>query len=425
MDISPNFKQREKHIEKGLHCRFCNAELSHVFLDLGMCPLSNSFLTLEQLKSVEPTYPLRTFVCNQCLLVQLEGFGSPEHIFSNYPYFSSYSESWLRHAQEYVNMMIRRFGFDTNSQIIEIASNDGYLLQYFKERNIPVLGIDPARNVAKMAEERGIKTITKFFGTKTAKELLLEDKQADLLIGNNVLAHVPNLNDFVAGMKILLKKRGIITMEFPHLLKLIEQNQFDTVYHEHFSYFSLFTAQKIFSYHNLTIFDVDELPTHGGSLRVFVKHEDNDDVSTTQNVGILIDREKQFGLADVSTYNKFAERVEQVKQHIKDFFNMTKKAGKSVVCYGAAAKGNTLLNYCGIGTDFVEYVADRSPYKQGLFLPGTHIPIKSPEKIRETKPDYLVILPWNLKDEIIEQMNYIRNWGGKFVVPIPDVKIYS
>ena len=407
------------------NCRFCGAELTQVFVDLGMSPLANSFLNSDILNQSEPFYPLRTLVCSGCFLVQLEEFESPENIFTSYAYFSSYSESWLKHAEDYVNMMISRFEFDNNSQIIEIASNDGYLLQYFKKKRIPILGIEPASNVAKVAEERGIPTITKFFGVETAKELVLAGKQADLLLGNNVLAHVPNLNDFVAGMKILLKADGIITMEFPHLLQLIQQNQFDTIYHEHFSYFSLLTVQKIFSFHGLSIFDVDELSTHGGSLRIYARHTENNTLQINQKVNMFVQKEERFGLTKISTYKDFQERVNVVRENIINFFITAKNDGKKIICYGAPAKGNTLLNYCAIDSDFIDYTVDRSPHKQGLYLPGTHIPIKSPEKIREDKPNYLLILPWNLKDEIMTQMDYIRNWGGKFVVLIPEVKIYS
>jgi len=405
-------------------CRFCNAELTQVFVDLGMSPLSNSFLSSNMLNHAEPFYPLRTFVCNECFLVQLEEFESPKHIFTDYVYFSSYSESWLKHAEDYVNMIMRKFKLDKNSLVVEIASNDGYLLQYFKKKSVPILGIEPAMNVAKIAEEKGIPTLIKFFGVETAKEIVVTGKQADLLIGNNVLAHVPNLNDFVSGMKILLKKDGIITIEFPHLLQLIRQNQFDTIYHEHFSYFSLSVVQKVFSAHGLTIFDVEELSTHGGSLRVYARHTENKAFLINQSVNILLQKEKDFGLIDISTYTKFPERVIAVKQTLRNFFITAKNSGKTIVCYGAPAKGNTLLNYCGIGLDFVDYVVDRSPHKQGLYLPGTHIPIKAPEKILETKPDYLLILPWNLTDEIMAQMSYIRKWDGKFVIPIPEVKIY-
>ena len=392
------------------NCRFCNASFVRTFVDLGMSPLANSFLNADMLNRPESFYPLHAFVCDDCLLVQLEEFESPEHIFTDYAYFSSYSETWLRHAEDYVNMMIGRFGFNKNSQIVEIASNDGYLLQYFKKNGIPVLGIEPAANVARVAEEKGIPTLIKFFGVETANELVRGGKQADLLLGNNVLAHVPNLNDFVRGLKILLKPSGIITMEFPHLLQMIQQNQFDTIYHEHFSYFSLLVVQKVFSSHKLTIFDVDELPTHGGSLRIYAKHVENNKFFLSERVGNILEKEKQFGLTNISTYTNFSVCVKKVKENLCNFIRDAKKKGKRIVCYGAPAKGNTLLNYCEIGTYFVDYTVDKNPYKQGLYLPGTHIPIKAPEKIRETKPDYLLILPWNLKDEIMSQMSYIRSW---------------
>jgi len=410
---------------KTVHCRYCGSELNQNFVDLGMSPLSNSYLNAEQINQKEPFYPLHVFVCNNCLLVQLEEFESPQNIFTNYAYFSSYSKTWLDHAQEYVNMMISRFGFDEKSQIIEIASNDGYLLQYFKEKKIPILGIEPAVNVGEVAEKKGIPTIFKFFGTETAKKLVNLDKKADLLLGNNVLAHVPNLNDFVKGLKILLKPNGVITMEFPHLLQLIQQNQFDTIYHEHFSYFSFLVVQKIFSSHQLTIFDVDEIPTHGGSLRIYAKHEENQELKVSENILKLIKKEYEFGLDKIITYSNFQKKVELLKQQICKFFISIKKEGKTIIGYGAPAKGNTLLNYCEIGNEVINYTVDKNPHKQGLFLPGTHIPIESPEKIKITKPDYILILPWNLKDEIIQQINFIREWSGKFVTVIPKVKIYS
>src|SRR3972149_8769263 len=406
---------------KTVYCRYCGSELNQNFVDLGMSPLSNSYLNAEQINQKEPYYPLQVFVCNNCLLVQLEEFESPQNIFTNYAYFSSYSKTWLDHAQEYVNMMISRFGFDEKSQIIEIASNDGYLLQYFKEKKIPILGIEPAVNVGEIAEKKGIPTIFKFFGTETAKKLANSDKKADLLLGNNVLAHVPNLNDFVKGLKILLKRNGVITMEFPHLLQLIQQNQFDTIYHEHFSYFSFLVVQKIFSSHQLTIFDVDEISTHGGSLRIYAKHEENQELKVSENILKLIKKEYEFGLDKIITYSNFQKKIELLKQQICEFFISIKKEGKTIVGYGAPAKGNTLLNYCEIGNEVINYTVDKNPHKQGLFLPGTHIPIESPEKIKITKPDYILILPWNLKDEIIQQIDFIREWGGKFVTVIPEV----
>ena len=406
------------------HCRFCQSSLNHTFVDLGMSPLSNGFLKSEQLNKAEKFYPLHAYVCEKCLLVQLEEFESPDHIFANdYAYFSSYSESWLNHAKRYTELMINRFQFNQSSQVMEIASNDGYLLQFFQAQSIPVLGIEPATNVAQVAIEKGVDTLVKFFGVETAQELVGQGKKADLLLGNNVLAHVPNINDFVAGMKIVLKPKGIITMEFPHLLRLIEQNQFDTIYHEHFSYLSFVTVEKIFAHHGLTLFDVEELPTHGGSLRIYAKHSENNEIKIEQRVEKLKEVEKQKGLSDLHTYLSFSQKVQETKRKLLSFLIKVKMDGKTVVGYGAAAKGNTLLNYCGIRTDFIDYTCDRSPHKQGKFLPGTHIPIYSPDEIAETKPDYVLILPWNLKEEVTQQLSYIREWGGKFVVPIPEVEI--
>lgn len=403
-------------------CRFCRNLLKHTFVDLGMSPLSNAYLKLDTINKAEKFYPLHAYVCDNCFLVQLEEFETPDHIFSDYAYFSSYSATWLRHAENYTELMIKRFDLNANSQVIEIASNDGYLLQYFQKQNIPVLGIEPATNVAKVAEEKGIPSLVKFFGVSTAKELVAQGKQADLLLGNNVLAHVPDLNDFVAGMKIVLKPDGILTMEFPHVLQLILQNQFDTIYHEHFSYFSFLTVEKVFATHGLTLFDVEELPTHGGSLRIYGQHN-NGKKPVSDRISKLKTKEIDAGLEQRSTYLGFGEQVKATKRHLLSFLIDIKNQGKSVVGYGAPAKGNTLLNYCGIRTDLLDYTVDRSPYKQGLFLPGTHIPIYYPDRIMETKPDYLLILPWNIKDEIIEQMSHIRKWGGKFIVPIPKVEV--
>jgi 2-polyprenyl-3-methyl-5-hydroxy-6-metoxy-1,4-benzoquinol methylase len=405
-------------------CRFCDKDLIYTFADLGLSPLSNSYLKVEQLQTMEPFYPLHAYVCEKCHLVQLQEFQSPENIFGDYAYFSSYSESWLKHVKDYTGLMIKRFGFDANSHVVEIASNDGYLLQYFKEKDIPVLGIEPAANVAKAAREGGIPTIVKFFGVRTAKELAGEGKQADLLIGNNVLAHVPDLNDFVEGMKILLKPQGIITVEFPHLMRLMEENQFDTIYHEHFSYFSFLTVNKVFAAHGLDIFDVEEIPTHGGSLRIYACHAEDRSKSAGQRVKKLIDKETAAGFGTLEKYLSFNERVKRIKQDILLFMIGAKREGKTIAGYGAPAKGNTLLNYCGIRTDFIDYTVDRSPHKQGKYLPGTHIPIHHPDRIKETKPDYLIILPWNLRDEIMDQMANIRVWGGKFVVLIPKATIY-
>ncbi len=406
-------------------CRFCHETLTRSFVNLGMSPLSNAFLKPTELHQREPFYPLNAYVCGKCFLVQLEDFETPEEIFSDYAYFSSYSEAWLMHAQAYTNKMVERFQFDQSSQIIEIASNDGYLLQYFKKKKTPILGIEPAANVAKVAEERGIPTLVRFFGIQAAKELVMGGTQADLLLGNNVLAHVPDLNDFVAGLKILLRADGIITMEFPHLLQLIKGIQFDTVYHEHFSYFSFTTVEKIFRKHGLVLFDVDELPTHGGSLRIYACHLEDKTKKKSAQVDELKGHEIQAGLSSLETYSLFEERVRRVKRNLLSFLIKAKDEGKTIVGYGAPAKGNTLLNYCGIRTDFIDYTVDRSPHKQGCFLPGTHIPIYHPDKIKQTQPDYLLILPWNLKDEIVEQMECIKEWGGKFVIPIPKVQVIA
>ena len=407
-----------------VECRFCRSPLKHSFVDLGMTPLANSYLKPEALHQMEPFYPLHVYVCDKCFLVQLPMVVTPEQIFSDYAYFSSYSDTWLKHAQTYVEDVIKRFGFDSGSQVVEVASNDGYLLQYFKEKGVPVLGIEPARNVAEVAEAAGIPTVKKFFGVQTAGELVAGGKQADLLVGNNVLAHVPDLNDFVAGMKILLKPDGIITMEFPHLMQLMANNQFDTIYHEHFSYFSFVTVTKVFAEHGLTIFDVEELPTHGGSLRIYARHAQDTSKPVGRRVKELIAKEEADCFTSLEPYLSFSERVKETKRQLLAFLIDAKQNGASVVGYGAPAKGNTLLNYCGIRSDFVDYTVDRSPHKQGYYLPGTHIPIHHPDKVRETKPDYLLILPWNLKSEIMEQMAYIREWGGKFVVPIPEVQVY-
>jgi 2-polyprenyl-3-methyl-5-hydroxy-6-metoxy-1,4-benzoquinol methylase len=405
-------------------CRFSGQPLHKSFVDLGMSPLANAYLRPEQLNKAEKFYPLHAYISEDTLLVQLEQFETPDQIFSDYAYFSSYSTSWLKHAKAYTDMMVDKFKFNHHTQVIEIASNDGYLLQYFLEKGIPVLGIEPAANIAKVAQDRGIATINKFFGVETAKELVMEGKLADLLIGNNVLAHVPDLNDFIAGMKAILKSNGILTMEFPHILQLIEQNQFDTIYHEHFSYFSFLTIEKIFAAHNLRIFDVEELPTHGGSLRIYARHDDADYPSIRERVRHLKEKEIAAGLHQIETYVTFGEKVKATKHKLLSFLLAAKAEGKSIVGYGAPAKGNTLLNYCGIGKDFIDYTVDSNPYKQGLFLPGTHIPIFHPDKIRETQPDYVLILPWNLKEEIMEQMAFIGEWGGQFVVPIPEVKVY-
>jgi len=404
-------------------CRFCDNPLSHTFVDLGMSPLCESYLSLEQINQEEPFYPLHVHVCDRCYLVQLESYVSPEHIFTEYAYFSSYADTWLQHAKDYTNLMVERFGFNKQSHVVEVASNDGYLLQYFVEKNIPCLGVEPAANVAKVAEEKGVPTLVEFFGVECAQKLVKEGKQADLILGNNVLAQVPDLNDFVAGMKILLAPGGVITIEFPHLMCLMAENQFDTIYHEHFSYFSFITTQKIFARHGLTLFDVEELSTHGGSLRIYARHEDDESKPVSDRAIALIKRESEAGFTEMQSYANFDEQVKETKRKLLEFLIGAKRSGKTVAGYGAPGKGNTLLNYCGIRTDFIDYTVDRNPYKQGKFLPGTHIPIYAPDKIMETKPDYVLILPWNFKDEIIKQMAAIKDWGGKFVVPIPEVTV--
>ena len=404
-------------------CRFCGSSLIHTFVDLGMSPLCESFLTAQQLNEMEPFYPLHTYVCEHCLLVQLQEYVCPEHIFTEYAYFSSYSDTWLQHAKAYTDMIVQRFKIGTQSQVVELASNDGYLLQYFVQKGIPVLGVEPAANVAQAAIKKGIPTVVKFFGTKTAQELSAERGKADLLLGNNVLAHVPDLNDFVAGMKIMLKREGFITMEFPHLMRLMDENQFDTIYHEHFSYFSFSTVEKVFAAHRLTIFDVEELPTHGGSLRIYARHSENTEEPVTRRVIDLRAREEAVGFMRLETYLCFAKKVEETKRNLLNFLIKAKWEGKSIAGYGAPGKGNTLLNYCGIRTDFIDYTVDRNPYKHGKYTPGTHIPIYDPDKINETRPDYILILPWNLKTEIMKQLAYVREWGAQFVVPIPEVTI--
>ena len=401
-------------------CRFCSGRLIS-FCDLGQSPLANSYLNQSQLQEKEPFYPLHAYVCESCFLVQLEEFESPEKIFHDYAYFSSYSNTWLKHCQAYTNLITDRFGLDCNDQVVEIASNDGCLLKYFQEKGIPVLGIEPAKNIAQVAEAAGIPTLPEFFNSQVALELTAKGKQADLILGNNVLAHVPGLNDFVSGLKILLKPDGVITMEFPSLLHLMEENQFDTIYHEHFSYFSCLTAEKVFARHGLCLFDVEELETHGGSLRIYVRHEEDSEKPINKRVSLLKHQEKE--LNKLGAYKHFSEQVQETKHHLVEFLNKIKQSGKSISGYGAPAKGNTLLNYCGIGSGVIDYTVDRSPHKQGRFLPGTHIPIYHPDKVGETRPDYLLILPWNIKNEIMEQMQFIRKWGGKFIIPIPHVEV--
>lgn len=406
------------------NCRFCGNPLNFSVLNLGMSPLCQKHIKPENANEMEKFYPLHAYVCEHCWLMQLEEFASPDEIFADdYAYFSSFSETWLDHTRTYTDTMIERFGFNSNSLVVEIASNDGYLLQWFLQKGIPVLGIEPAANVAKAAIEKGIRTEIEFFGRETAKTLSVQYGKADLLLGNNVLAHVPDINNFVAGMKAMLNPEGIITMEFPHLQRLIEGNQFDTIYHEHFSYFSFVAVNRIFAHHGLTLFDVEELPTHGGSMRIFGKHKDNKNYPITNNITSLIQREIELGFETKAFYAAFEEKVKETKRKILDFLIQCKREGKNIIAYGAPGKGNTLLNYCGIRTDFLDYTVDLSPHKQGNFLPGTHIPILNPEIIKKTKPDFVFILPWNLKDEIINQHKYIRDWGGKFVIPIPELTI--
>ncbi len=404
-------------------CRFCSAPLHTTFVDLGMSPLCQTHIEPHELNHMERFYPLHAWVCEQCWLVQLEEYVSPEQIFSDYAYFSSYSDSWVEHARRYAHAMIDRLRLGSKSMVMEIASNDGYLLQHFVARGVPCRGIEPAANVAEVAIAKGIPTTVQFFGRRTAQQVADEHGQADLLLGNNVLAHVPDINDFVGGMSVLLKQGGVITMEFPHLLRLMDENQFDTIYHEHFSYLSFGTVERIFAHHGLRLFDVDELPTHGGSLRIYGCHAADAGHPNTAAVDELRQREITRGLRSAQTYGEFEARVKQTKRKLLRFLVEAKEAGKKVVGYGAPGKGNTLLNYCGIRTDFLDYTVDRSPHKQGRYTPGTHIPILDPAKIRETRPDYVLILPWNLEREISQQSSFIREWGGRFVVPIPSVRV--
>ena len=405
------------------HCRFCKAPLRHTFVDLGMSPLCESYLTADQLNRMEPFYPLHVKVCEACFLVQLEEYVSPEHIFTEYAYFSSYSDSWLKHSSNYVDMVSERFALGARSLVVELASNDGYLLQYFVKKGIPVLGVEPAVNVAKVAEQKSVPTLVKFFGRQTARQMVADGQAADLVIGNNVLAQVPDLNDFVGGIRILLKARGVATLEFPHLERLMEENQYDTIYHEHFSYFSLITVETIFAAHDLVLFDVDEIPTHGGSIRIYLRHMEDSSKPVTPAVVNLRRRELAAGLDRMETYASFAEQVIESKRALLELLVRLRREGKRVAGYGAPGKGNTLLNYCGIRTDFLEFTVDRNPYKHGRFLPGTHIPIHPVERIRERRPDYLLILPWNLKDEIVAQLAYVRKWGAKFIVPVPTAQV--
>jgi SAM-dependent methyltransferase len=401
-------------------CRFCGAALQRTVVDLGMSPLCESYVAADRVNAMEPFYPLHVWVCDRCYLVQIEEYVSGEEIFTDYAYFSSYSDSWLDHCRRYVDQMIAQLSLTPASRVVEVASNDGYLLQYFVARGIPVLGVEPAANVAKVAVERGVPTLVKFFGRATAREMLRDGQAADLLLGANVLAQVHDVNDFVGGFKLLLAPRGTVTIEFPHLERLVAENQFDTIYHEHFSYFSLYSAERLFAAHGLTIFDVEELPTHGGSLRIYARHAEETDRPLTARLLALRARELAAGVATPGYYASFEEQVRETKRKLLTFLIAAKREGKRIVGYGAPGKGNTLLNYCGIRTDFLDFTVDRSPHKQGKFLPGTHIPIHHPDRLREARPDYVFILPWNLKDEIITQLAFVREWGGRFVVPIPE-----
>jgi hypothetical protein len=404
-------------------CRFCQAPLRHTFVDLGMSPLCESYLTREQLNHMEPFYPLHVKVWQECFLVQLEQYVSAEHIFAEYAYFSSFSDSWLKHCSNYVDMISGRLRLGSESLVVELASNDGYLLQYFVKKGIPALGVEPAVNVARVAEQQGVPTLVKFFGCGAALEMVANGQVADLIIGNNVLAQVPDINDFVAGIRILLKPEGVATLEFPHLVRLMHENQYDTIYHEHFSYFSLLTVEKIFAAHGLVVFDLEEIPTHGGSLRIYIRHADDKSKPVTNAVVSLRERELALRMDSMETYALFSEQVKESKRALLELLIQLRRQRKRIVGYGAPGKGNTLLNYCGIRADFVDYTVDRNPYKQGRFLPGTRIPIYAPERIKETRPDYILILPWNLRTEIVLQLAYARDWGAKFIVPIPRAQV--
>lgn len=408
-----------------MQCRFCKTELEHVFIDLINSPASNSFLTREELNEPESYYPLKVYTCHHCFLVQVDEYKKSDAIFnSNYVYFSSYSTSWLKHVSDYADKMVERFGYDENSLVMELASNDGYLLQYFLKKGIKVMGIEPTANTAEVAMQKGVKTIVEFFTAELADRFRNHwEVKADLLLGNNVLAHVPDIVDFVAGMKIILAEEGVITMEFPHLMQLVDNNQFDTIYHEHFSYLSLYTVNQIFELHDLRMFDVEELPTHGGSLRIYARHKDDTSKTISENVAALLKKEMDKGLNNLAYYENFQQKAFKVKLDLTEFLISQKKEGRSVAAYGAAAKGNTLLNYCGVKNDLISFVTDANPHKQGKFLPGSHIPVFNEEFLKKNKPDFVIILPWNLKEEIMHQLSYIKDWGGKFVIPIPTLEI--
>ena len=405
-------------------CRFCDAPLSRTFVDLGMSPLCESFVPAARLDAMEPFYPLHVRICDRCLLVQLPEYVAPQEIFTEYAYFSAYSDSWVEHARRYTEAMVDRYGLGPEDLVVELASNDGYLLQHFVRQGIPVLGVEPARNVAEAAEQRGVPSISVFFGVEAARRIRAERGPASLIPANNVLAHVPDINDFVEGISLLLAPDGVTTLEFPHLLRLIENNQFDTIYHEHYSYLSLHTVEQVFGTHGLKVVDVEELPTHGGSLRIYARHAEDEGEPVGERVGALRALEAEHGLDTLEGHAGFGPKVEETKRGLLEFLIGARREGRSVAGYGAPGKGNTLLNYCGIRTDLLEYTVDRNPYKHGMFLPGTHIPIHAPEQIARTRPDYVLILPWNLREEIAGQLGYIREWGGRFVVPIPEVEVF-
>jgi C-methyltransferase C-terminal domain/Putative zinc binding domain/Methyltransferase domain len=422
MDAIDAGPAQTKSPEKASLCRLCGSELSHSFVDLGMSPLCETFLKADELDQMEPFFPLHVLTCGECFLVQLKEYVSPEDIFREYAYFSSYSTSWVAHAKAYCDMIAKRLGLGPQSLAVELASNDGYLLQHFLPLGVPVLGIEPAVNVAQVAIDKGIPCLTEFFGVELATRLAAEGRRADLIAGNNVLAQVPDLNDFVGGMAILLKPEGVITLEFPHLEKLMDENQFDTIYHEHFSYFSFTTIEFMADRHGLKLIDVEELPTHGGSLRVYLAHKASAH-QPSGAVGALLAREAARGFRDIATYSRFAEQVRATKRKLLAALIGIKDEGRTICGYGAPGKGNTLLNYCGIGPDFLDFTVDRNPYKHGRFTPGMHIPILPPEAIETAKPDYIFVLPWNLKQEITRQMRHVGGWGAKFIIPIPEVTI--
>jgi SAM-dependent methyltransferase len=406
-------------------CRFCGGPLRQTVVDLGMSPLCESYVEAARLDEMEPFYPLHVRICERCFLVQLRAYVRPEDIFQEYAYFSSYSSSWVEHARIYVDAVTERLGLGPENLVVEVGSNDGYLLRRFVERDIPVLGVEPAQNVAAFAIERGVRTLVDFFGTNAARRIVAEERPADLIVANNVLAQVPDLNDFVEGLKLLLGPRGVLTIEVPHLIRLIEGNQFDTIYHEHYSYFSFRALERILAAHGLAIFDVDELPTHGGSLRVYARHAGTNGAHSRSLVSELSSRELAMGFETMEPYDAFAKRVQECKRRLIEVLSAIKRDGQSIAAYGAPGKGNTLLNYCGIRTDFIDYATDKNPYKQGRYLPGTHIPIVHPDTIAKTRPNWILILPWNIKDEIIDELSYSSEWGARFIVPIPDVMVLS